>query len=167
MVKTTDKETKILWPDITKENISIQLRGWGIADHVPDYITNKRGVILTQKTDTMQLLCFCALTYNYYFKDVKFKKGTYLIQVNHIDLFYRQNIYEAKGKKLSIPKSFKKIVFKSTLTRDSIVGYGQSNLLLKDIYFNVMDFSDTVNIKLIPIDVKDFFNDNFKPNTNY
>ncbi len=163
MFKTVDKKTEVLGSDITKKDISIQLRGWGSVDVEIDH---KAEAILTQKSDTMQLLCFCGRFFNYYFKNVPFKKGTYFIQVNDIMPLNKQSVYKTKGEKLSAPKSIQKILFKNSLVRDLVVGFGKSDLLLKDIEFTVIDLSDTVSIKLVPMSKEDFWDSNFKPNTN-
>ena len=133
-------------------------QGWYIYDS--RFI--KKQIYFTQGTDTMQVFCFCFSHTNFYFKNFKFKKGSYFVS------FIRDETNIISGDSIMIPSKFQSIVF-----RDLIALNEQSAVLRKDIIrkdgtindmkFNIIDFSDTINVKLVPLNEEEFWENSFLP----
>ena len=125
----------------------------------------KSQILLTKKKDTMKVTCQCPERYNYYFKNMKFKKGEYVLQykTSFQGLFHEKNIFEIEGKNIETSKLIQGILFRNILISDSVTGYRRKDFLFKNLKFRVIDFSDTVNVKLTPIKKEKFWDNNFNP----
>lgn len=113
----------------------------------------KSQIILTKKNDTMKISCQFPERYNYYFKNMKFRKGKYDLQYKKSlqGLLLEKNIFEIKGENIETSKLIQYILFKNILISDSLKRYKQKDVLFKNLKFRVIDFSDTTSIKLIPL----------------
>jgi len=160
-VETKEKNVGVLFSIYNKNNFFIQKRRRS-SDMVPRL---KSGLRLVQKADTMQVFCFCSQENNYYFKNIDFKKGVYFINFlngsPHASV--NKNINELAGWEIKSPRSVHNILFKNTLIHTLEEGYSHENLSFNDIKFKVIDFSDTINIKLIPITKEEFWSNDFIP----
>jgi len=160
-VETKEKNVVVLFSIYNKNNFFIQKRGRS-RDMVPRF---KKGITLIQKTDTMQVLCFCGQEKNYYFKEIEFKKEVYFVSFlndsPHVSV--NKSVYEITGEKIKTPKSVHNVLFKNTLIHKPKEGYSHENLSFKDIKFKVINFSDTINVKLIPITKEEFWSNDFIP----
>lgn len=124
------------------------------------YFYKKQFDIVKDK-DTMYIHCFCIDETNIYFKDLKFKKGSYFLDI-------QKKLIDVNGSDLKVPKKVKSIIFIDYLTlnpnpastRNKIK---RKDILLNDIKFKVLDFSDTLNIKLTSISKDKFWDNNFMP----
>lgn len=153
VITVSDKRTSLLFPTIRQGKVFIQTRGWGTADFVPKF---KRGIILINQKDTMHLFCLCKRLENYHFRNIDFKKGTFFIK--KIKPFVEQI-----GKQLHLPRTVQNILFHNTLVHEKSYGYDSKNILLKDVKFKVIDFSEQENFQLIPISKEEFWDRNFTP----
>lgn len=114
-----------------------------------DFIKNK---------DTMNIYCFCFDATHYYFKDLEFKKGSYFLNI-------KKKLTEIKGSDLIVSKRVKAIIFKDYYKNNNNIQ--QKDLLLNSMSFEVIDFSDALNIQLVPMELNDFRDNRFLPkNTN-
>ncbi|MCD0476060.1 hypothetical protein LPB87_16805 [Flavobacterium sp. EDS] len=112
-----------------------------------DFIKNK---------DTMNIYCFCLDANNYYFKDLEFKKGSYFLNI-------QKKLTEIKGGDLIVSKKIKSIIFKDYYKNNDNIQ--QKDLLLNNMTFNVIDFSDSLNIQLVPMSFDEFRDNRFLPKT--
>lgn len=125
-----------------------------------DYPRIKKELGFVKNKDTMKLYCFCRELNNYYLKDLKFKKGEYFVNLP-------KKINWVKGSDIPTDKSFQNIQFKRTYHINPIQRTSSiEDLYFKDMYFQVIDFSDTLNVKLKNIDEKEFWNNSFFPRIN-
>ena len=134
-------------------NFHLSSRGWKGVD-IPII---KSKFEFTKQKDTMKLFCFCRELNNYYFKDLKFKKGEYFINLPY-------EINWIKGLEIKTNRSFQNIKFKRTyLVNHTKKTSSIEDLFFEDLFFQIIDFSDTKNIKLEPVNEEEFWHNNFLP----
>lgn len=157
VIKTKDKKIKILISPNYKnkklfiQNISRDIGDFGISS------PTKKVFTLIHKTDSMFILCSCKPALNFYLKDIKFKKGYCIVQ-------YKKPMQKTLGSKIKTPKSVQNILFKNALNHSSGGKNSERDLMFKYLKFMVIDFSDTVNVKLLPVSSKAFFDEILYPN---
>lgn len=110
-----------------------------------DFVKNK---------DTMSIYCFCLDANHYYFKDLEFKKGFYFLN-------NQKTLTEIKGSDLAVSKKVKTIIFKDYYRNNDNIK--EKDLLLNNMTFNVIDFSDVLNTQLVPMRLDDFMDNRFLP----
>lgn len=153
VVKTKDRKTKVLFADTyydRKHNTYIQFRKRASID----YPKIRKEIMLIKNKDTMLIMSLCHEEYNYYFKDIEFKKGSYFIDA-------RNHKKEISGGDIKTTKEVQNMFLKNTLTHDPQKGYEYKNLFFNHLTFNVVDFLDIINAKLEPMSKKEFMNDSF------
>jgi len=117
----------------------------------------KRVFYFTQECDTM-IVCIYENPYtNYYIKDLEFKKGTYYLKSNYYTEF------DIKGSDIKTSKYMQNMLFKDYYTDSHAAIPKAEDIFFKDLKFYVIDFSDTINVKLLPISEKEFWDRDFNP----
>jgi hypothetical protein len=103
-------------------------------------------LILTKGMDTMRLKCIFPIYQNFYIKNIDFKEGRYLLKYNNSKNGFLNNskIGKVMGKEIKTPTSTQEILFKNLSIIDSIHGQTTKSLELKDIKFNIVDFSNNL-----------------------
>ena len=87
----------------------------------------------------------------YYLKDIKFKKGYYEIK-------FKKEPVKIEGKYINSNKRIGNIIFKNYVNKEVLKEhYDYSDIKFKNMKFKFIDFSDTLNVKLIPISKTDFY----------
>lgn len=90
--------------------------------------------------------------YNFYFKNIPFKEGYYLVEIS--ELKWKETI---KGSEISVPEELQNILF---LDADAARTTTAQNIYFKDLEFIVIDLKDTKNVKIEPISKKKYLEDN-------
>lgn len=103
-------------------------------------------LILTKGLDTMRLNCTFPIYQNFYIKNIDFKEGNYLLKYNNSKNGFLNNskLVKVMGNNIKIPTSTQDVIFKNLSIIDSINGQTTKNLELKDIQFNIVDFSNNL-----------------------
>ena len=122
----------------------------------------KRVFYFTQECDTMTVCIYLEPYNNYYIKDLEFKKGTYFLKPNYYSEFYQIN-----GSDIKTSKYMQNILFKDYVKKiyPTITKY--EDRYFKDLKFTVIDFSDTINVKLLPISEEEFWDRDFNINKEF
>ena len=81
--------------------------------------------------------------YNFYFKNIPFKEGYYLVEIS--ELKWKETI---KGSEISVPEELQNILF---LDADAARTNTAQNIYFKDLEFIVIDLKDTENVKIEPL----------------
>lgn len=162
------KEIKALKSNVYYNN-SFVLFSKKNARYNYDYDFIKKQLDLTRGKDTMSIFCNCG-SVNYFFKNIEFKKGSFVIDHNDFYIHGSNKMKEIEGKAIKTPIKFQNILFKDyeivyplTRTLGPDRKWIRKDFTLKDIKFKVIDFSDTINVKLIPITKEDFWSNYFIP----
>lgn len=132
----------------------------------------KKEFYFIKKKDTMIVFCECGPSTNYYFKEIDFRKGSYIIKSDssHYNIHIPNIFQEVKGADIKAHKKVQKILFKEYLLLSRNPGLNKKELIRKDVFFedlkfNVIDLSDTVDVKLEPMSKKEFWDNQFFPKT--
>lgn len=143
IIKVNEKGTYVTNSSLFSKKMYIQYRKWGGVD----FSQKVRGLLLKNKTDSMILKCNCKELNNFYFKNVKFKKGYYIVKIN--------KEFQITGDEIRGLSKLNNIFFKNTYSLEEASSI--KNVYFKDLKFKLIDFSDTLNVKLIPISKEDFY----------
>lgn len=106
----------------------------------------------TKNNDTMRVRYKSyKINDEYYLKDLKFKNGYYEIK-------FKKEPLKIEGKYIISNKRIRNIIFKNYIYRGvAKEKYNYSDIKLEDMKFKLIDFSDILNVKLIPISKEDFY----------
>lgn len=145
IVKVNENGTYVTNSSLFSKKMYIQYRKWGGVD----FSQKIRGLLLKNKTDSMILKCNCKELNNFYFKNIKFKKGYYIVKMN--------KEFQITGDKIRNLSKLNNILFKNTNKYSLEEVSSINSVYFKDLKFKLIDFSDTLNVKLIPISKEDFY----------
>lgn len=112
---------------------------------------NEKVYSLIQNNDTMRFRCQFSFYANYYLKNIKFQKGFYTVLL-------KKEIESYEGKKIRTNKSVQNLTFKNAVIKNEMnKEYKYSDVLFKNLKFKIIDFSDSTNVKLIPLSKEKFW----------
>lgn len=154
-----NKETRInpLYRDLfTNKNICLLYMPYGAYPWEDFYAKKKFSFI--QENDTMTVCIFLYPYCNYYLKDLEFKKGTYFLNIRQYDY---TELEKLRGCNIETPEYLQNILFKDYNEDVYNPSIKRQDTYFKDLKFIVIDFTDTLNVKLEPIDEEKFWDNHY------